>query len=372
MADIDTSALKENFAAVAARGGDDVALYFYSYLFLKYPETRAMFPPAMTRQRDRLVGALVRIVTNVDNGAVLVPYLEDLGRDHRKFGTLTAHYPAVGEALLATLRHFSGDAWTDRLAADWAAAYGVVAAAMSGAAETAALTDPPYWDAEIVEVDRRTFDIAVLTVRTGVPVPYRAGQSLAVEPSTLRPREWRWYTPANAPGGRDIELHARLIPGGPVSTALVRAAAPGDRLRFGPPFGRMTLDPASPRPLLMVAGSTGLAPMKALIDQVARDGGRRTHLYFGARSGREVYDRDAVAALDERHPWLTVITAVSDDLRWTGVQGLVGDVAAAGGEWSGHDVYVCGSPVMVEATVKQLMAVGVPEPQIRFEEFGEA
>lgn len=372
MADIDTSALKENFAAVAARGGDDVALYFYSYLFLKYPETREMFPPAMTRQRDRLVGALVRIVTNVDNGAVLVPYLEDLGRDHRKFGTLTAHYPAVGEALLATLRHFSGDAWTDRLAADWAAAYGVVAAAMSGAAETAALTDPPYWDAEIVEVDRRTFDIAVLTVRTGVPVPYRAGQSLAVEPSTLRPREWRWYTPANAPGGRDIELHARLIPGGPVSTALVRAAAPGDRLRFGPPFGRMTLDPASPRPLLMVAGSTGLAPMKALIDQVARDGGRRTHLYFGARSGREVYDRDAVAALDERHPWLTVITAVSDDLRWTGVQGLVGDVAAAGGEWSGHDVYVCGSPVMVEATVKQLLAVGVPEPQIRFEEFGEA
>jgi NAD(P)H-flavin reductase/hemoglobin-like flavoprotein len=372
VADIDTSALKENFATAAARGGDDVALYFYSYLFLKYPETREMFPPAMTRQRDRLVGALVRIVTNVDNGAVLVPYLEDLGRDHRKFGTLTAHYPAVGEALLATLRHFSGDAWTDRLAADWAAAYGVVAAAMSGAAETAALTDPPYWDAEIVEVDRRTFDIAVLTVRTGVPVPYRAGQSLAVEPSTLRPREWRWYTPANAPGGRDIELHARLIPGGPVSTALVRAAAPGDRLRFGPPFGRMTLDPAGQRPLLMVAGSTGLAPMKALIDQVARDGGRRTHLYFGARSGREVYDRDAVAALDERHPWLTVITAVSDDLRWTGVQGLVGEVAAAGGEWSGHDVYVCGSPVMVEATVKQLMAVGVPEPQIRFEEFGEA
>jgi NAD(P)H-flavin reductase/hemoglobin-like flavoprotein len=372
VADIDTSALKENFATVAARGGDDVALYFYSYLFLKYPETREMFPPAMTRQRDRLVGALVRIVTNVDNGAVLVPYLEDLGRDHRKFGTLTAHYPAVGEALLATLRHFSGDAWTDRLAADWAAAYGVVAAAMSGAAETAALTDPPYWDAEIVEVDRRTFDIAVLTVRTGVPVPYRAGQSLAVEPSTLRPREWRWYTPANAPGGRDIELHARLIPGGPVSTALVRAAAPGDRLRFGPPFGRMTLDPAGQRPRRMVAGSTGLAPMKALIDQVARDGGRRTHLYFGARSGREVYDRDAVAALDERHPWLTVITAVSDDLRWTGVQGLVGEVAAAGGEWSGHDVYVCGSPVMVEATVKQLMAVGVPEPQIRFEEFGEA
>ena len=73
MADIDTAALKDNFAAVAAHGGDDVALYFYSYLFLKYPETRDMFPPAMMRQRDRLVGALVRIATNVGKVGDLVP-----------------------------------------------------------------------------------------------------------------------------------------------------------------------------------------------------------------------------------------------------------------------------------------------------------
>ena len=304
MGDIDTAALKENFALVAGHGPDEVAQYFYSYLFLRYPQTRDMFPPAMTTQRDRLVGALVRIVTNVDQVDQLVPYLQDLGRDHRKFGTLTAHYPAVGEALLTTLRHFSGPAWTDKLAANWAAAYGVVAGAMSGAAEQIAETEPPYWDAEIIEVDQRTFDIAVLTLRTDEPVPYLAGQSVAVEPTTTRPREWRWYTPANAPGGLDIELHARLIPGGPVSAALVRSSTPGDQVRLGPPFGRMTLDSGSRRPLLMVAGSTGLAPMKAMIGQVARDGGRRTHLYFGARSEREVYDRKALAALQEWHGWL--------------------------------------------------------------------
>jgi NAD(P)H-flavin reductase/hemoglobin-like flavoprotein len=370
--DIDTAALKENFAAVAAHGGDDLALYFYSYLFLKYPETRDMFPPAMIKQRDRLVGALVRIVTDVDNADKLVPYLQDLGRDHRKFGTLSAHYPAVGEALLTTLRHFSGAAWTDRLATDWAAAYGMVAGAMSGAAEAVAPNEPAWWEAEIVDVDRRTFDIAVLTVHTDAVVPYLAGQSVAVEPSTTRPREWRFLTPANAPGGREIELHARLIPGGPVSTALVRASAPGDKLRLGPPFGRMTLDRTSDRPLLMVAGSTGLAPMKAMIDQLARDGGRRTALFFGARSEREAYDRPALAALDNRHRWLMVTTAISDDIRWAGPRGLIGDVAAAGGDWSDHDVYVCGSPGMVEATRKQLLAQGVLETQIRFEEFGEA
>ena len=57
-----TAGLKANFALVAGHGPDEVAQYFYSYLFLRYPETREMFPPAMTRQRDRLVGALVRIV----------------------------------------------------------------------------------------------------------------------------------------------------------------------------------------------------------------------------------------------------------------------------------------------------------------------
>ncbi len=369
---LDTQALKNNFATVAAHGGDDVALYFYSYLFLKYPETRDMFPPSMTRQRDRLVGALVRIVTNVDNVGELVPYLEDLGRDHRKFGALTAHYPAVGEALVATLRHFSGDDWTDELQENWATAYGVVAGAMSGAAEKVAETEPPWWDADVIEVDHRSFDIAVLKVRTETAHPYVAGQSLAVEPTTLRPREWRFYTPANAPGGLEIELHARLVDGGPVSTALVRGASAGDRLRLGPPFGRMKLDHESNRDLLLVAGSTGLAPMKAIIDQVARDGGRRTHLYFGARSIREIYDRKDLEAMANRYPWLTVVIVISDDIRWKGPRGMVGSYAADAGDWSQHDVFVCGSPAMVESTVKELVGTGVPEGQIKFEEFSAA
>src|SRR4051794_32558045 len=171
MADIDTAALQENFAAVAANG-DEVALYFYSYLFLRHPETREMFPPAMDKQRDRLLTALGRIVSNVDRVGDLVPYLQDLGRDHRKFGTMSGHYPAVGDALLRTLEHFSGDAWTDRLQNDWAAAYGIVAGAMSGAADEAAETEPPYWEATVIDVDHPTFDIAILRVRTDVPIPY--------------------------------------------------------------------------------------------------------------------------------------------------------------------------------------------------------
>jgi NAD(P)H-flavin reductase/hemoglobin-like flavoprotein len=370
VADIDTTALKTNFAAVATHG-DEVAMFFYSYLFFRHPETRDMFAPAMTRQRDRLIGALGHIVSNVDEVDELVPFLRDLGRDHRKFGALAAHYPAVGDALVTTLRHFSGEQWTEQLETDWAAAYGIVAATMSGAADKAAETEPPYWDAEVLDVDRRTFDIAVLRVRTSEPVPYLAGQSVAVQSLSRRPQEWRFYTPASAPGDVEFELHARLIDGGPVSTALVRATAPGDTLRLGPPVGQMTLDPFSDLPLLMVAGGTGLAPMKAMIEHLAQTGERPTQLFFGVRTARELYDRTALADLDARHPWLSVTTAVSDDTRWSGPRGTVGDVAVSAGEWSGHDAYVCGSPAMVEATVKKLLAHGVPARRIRYDEFGE-
>jgi len=122
---VDTDRLKDSFAEVA-RNGDEVPLFFYSYLFLRHPSIRAMFPPSMAAQRDRLVSALAGIVANVDQLATVVPFVEQLGRDHRKFDVAPEHYPAVGEALIATLRHFLGDRWTSELATDWAAAFAIV------------------------------------------------------------------------------------------------------------------------------------------------------------------------------------------------------------------------------------------------------
>ena len=107
---MDISAMRANFAKAAANG-DEAPLYFYSHLFLSHPETRQMFPVSMAHQRDRLFSALGDVVARVDDLDALVPILQQLGRDHRKFGTLAAHYPAVGGSLLATLEHFD-DEWT--------------------------------------------------------------------------------------------------------------------------------------------------------------------------------------------------------------------------------------------------------------------
>src|SRR4029453_14383129 len=111
---MDPTRLQDSFAQVAA-AGDEVPLYFYSHLFLTHPETRAMFPVSMAAQRDRLVGALLRVVGNVHQGEAVVPFLQQLGRDHRKFGVDDEHYGWVGTSLLATLRHFLGEDWTPEL-----------------------------------------------------------------------------------------------------------------------------------------------------------------------------------------------------------------------------------------------------------------
>jgi hemoglobin-like flavoprotein len=103
---VDPGTLRASFARVAMHG-DAVALFFYSDLFLRHPETRELFPVSMAVTRDRLINALGRIVADADRLDELTPFLRQLGRDHRKFGALADHFGPVGESLLATLAHFS-------------------------------------------------------------------------------------------------------------------------------------------------------------------------------------------------------------------------------------------------------------------------
>lgn len=117
-----TEAITHTFSLVKQAGDRPVA-YFYGRLFAGNPELRPMFPAAMGAQRDRLFHALTRIVHSLSTPEEMEPYLSQLGLDHRKYGVLTEHYPAIGRALLATLCRFSGDAWSPGAEAAWAGAY---------------------------------------------------------------------------------------------------------------------------------------------------------------------------------------------------------------------------------------------------------
>jgi NAD(P)H-flavin reductase len=364
---MDIPAMRANFAKAAA-AGDEAPLWFYSHLFLSHPETRRLFPVSMAHQRDRLFAALGDVVAYVDDLDRLVPILQALGRDHRKFGTSAEHYPAVGASLLATLQHFDPE-WTPQLAQDWTAAYQLVAKVMIEAAQEAA-DQPPWWDAEVVGHERRTIDTAVMWVRPEAEYPYRPGESVSLE-TFVRPKLWRWYSPANAPRPDGLlEIHARAYDGGPVSTALVRRVGKGDVLRLGPPLGHIAFDAESDRDLLLVAGGTGLAPLKAVVDHVARYGPpRRVDLYVGARTEEQLYDRADLERLAAEHLWLTVTPAVSDDEYSDLEHGDVGEVVLWHGPWNSRDVYVAGPAPMVEDTTARLIASGVRPERIRSEVF---
>ena len=186
---MNSARLRESFARVAMHG-DEVALFFYSDLFLRHPEIRAMFPVSMAAQRDRLLQALGRIIAEVENLDQLTVFLQALGRDHRKFGTLAGHYEPVGTSLLATLAHFSGADWSPELAAEWKAAYGLAARVMKDAAGQDEKRNPAYWEATVLSHEPRTFDISVFRVATLDRLSYRPGQSVAIE-SEKRPGIWR-------------------------------------------------------------------------------------------------------------------------------------------------------------------------------------
>ena len=371
---MDTAALKHTWS-LAETLGDEVPLFFYSHLFYTHPELRAMFPVAMATQRDRLVGALGRIVSNVDQLDEVTAFIQQLGRDHRRFEVVAEHYDAVGLSLLTTLKHFLGELWTPELAADWAAAYGVIATAMVQAAEEAELSSPPSWAGHVIGVERRSMDIAIVHVRPEPDLAFEPGQSFAVE-TPYTPRMWRYFSPANAPrSDGTIEFHVQLVPGGQVSGAIVRRLKDGDVLRLGSAVGQeLTLSEADrSRDLVMVAGGTGLAPLRSHLERIdlqwqATGAAPRVHLFHGARVPWNLYENRLMQSLAGR-PWFSYTPVVSDDPSYPGRKGLVSDAVADIGVIPGALAMVCGSPSMVRHTAAQLRELGVASSDLRFELF---
>jgi NAD(P)H-flavin reductase/hemoglobin-like flavoprotein len=367
---MDTDRLRASWARVMAHGVQ-VPQFFYARLFISYPELRDMFPVSMAAQSDRLVAALGRFVSEVDNLATVTPLIEQLGRDHRRFAVRAEHYPLVGEALLATLAHFLGRDWTNELAEDWTEAFTLVASMMTESAAAVEGISPPWWEAEIVAHERRGYDVALLRIRPNQSYPYRAGQSVAVQTS-MRPRIWRPYSPANPPrADGTIDLHVKAVPGGQVSNALVNSVMPGDTLRLGAPVGsRLTLDPEAGRDLLMLAGGTGLAPLKAVVEELAAtDHPRRVVLFVGARTMPDLYDMPALDRMERVLPWLRVVPVLSHDPYYSGLRGAVGEAALRQDRWADSDVYVCGPEAMVSDSVTRLVAAGISVDRIHTEDF---
>jgi NAD(P)H-flavin reductase len=254
----------------------------------------------------------------------------------------------------------NGSSWTVQAQAACTAAFDHTAAVMLRAAELDAQREPPWWVGEVVRHELRSASLAVLRIRPDQPLRYRAGQYLSVQIARW-PRTWRNFSIANAPRADGLlDLHVRAVPGGMVSNSLVHRCQAGDTFLLGPARGNMAAPADQERDMVCIAGGSGLAPIKAIIEEVistALGGGSRPgiSLFVGAQRAEDLYDLPALRAMESAYPPLTVIPVVSADPEFPGVRGLLPAVVRQRASCAGREIYVCGPDAMVLET-KRLLA----------------
>jgi len=360
--------VKQSFAR-ATSDGVAAAEHFYARLFAVNPGIRALFPTSMTVQRERMFADLSRVIWSLDTEPECTALLRQIGREHRRYGVLDKHCEAFFAALRDTIEHGAGSSWTAETSAAWQRAVDYFAAMMQDGA-AAASDEPAWWIAEIVSHELRSPGVAVLRLRTDQPIAYQAGQYVPVQVARWS-RTWRPYSIATAPRpGGPLELHVRAVPGGLVSNTLVHHSDVGDCVLLGAADGTMTLAESS-RDLLCVAGGTGLAPLKAIIEQAiaidkAAGQQRAITLFLGARQHFDLYDLEDLQLLQAACPALRIIPVLSEQPRYTGLTGMLPEVVKAQGVASDTETYICGPPAMVRQAAA-LLSASLPESQIHYD-----
>jgi CDP-4-dehydro-6-deoxyglucose reductase len=217
--------------------------------------------------------------------------------------------------------------------------------------------------ARVTTIDKPAPDVAIVRLQlpANVQLKYHAGQYVEF---ILRDGARRSYSMANAPHTQaaqpGVELHIRHMPGGVFTDHVFGAMKARDILRVEGPFGSFFLREDADKPIVLLASGTGFAPIKAIVEHLEFKGSTRpVVLYWGCRTKADLYLHDWAAAAAERLPWLTYVPVLSeprDDDAWTGRTGFVHEAVMADlPDLSGHQVYACGAPVMVEAAQRDLV-----------------
>ncbi|MCX8086281.1 MAG: CDP-6-deoxy-delta-3,4-glucoseen reductase [Rhodocyclaceae bacterium] len=185
----------------------------------------------------------------------------------------------------------------------------------------------------------------------------------------------RAFSLANAPHDDPLlELHVRRVPGGSFTEHVFTTMKLRDILRFEGPLGSFYLREESDKPILLVAGGTGFAPIKGLIEHALHIGLKRPmELYWGARDRAGLYMNALAERWAAEHGLRYVPVLSEPDAGWSGRTGLVHEaVLADHPDLSAYQAYVCGAPAMCEAAKRDFVAHGLPEEEFFADVFSYA
>ncbi len=233
----------------------------------------------------------------------------------------------------------------------------------------------------IAAIERPAPDVAI--VRLQLPanerLQYLAGQYVEL---LLKDGSRRSYSMAGAPGAADqLELHVRHMPGGKFTDALFGRTEPAlkerDILRFEGPMGTFFLRDGD-KPIVLLASGTGFAPIKALVEQALAKSVRRPMvLYWGGRRPGDLYLARLAEQWAREVPDFRYVPVVSDALPedgWSGRTGFVHRAVMADlPDLSGHQVYACGAPIVIDSARRDFSAqCGLPPEEFYADSFTSA
>jgi ferredoxin-NAD(P)+ reductase (naphthalene dioxygenase ferredoxin-specific) len=223
----------------------------------------------------------------------------------------------------------------------------------------------------VMGIERAGPEVYILRLEEpeGRVLSFRPGQYVRL---FLGDFEARDYSLAIRPGSPVLEFHIRDYGSGGASGYVAEHLRVGDFVELEGPFGNCYLRDALPRPILAIAGGTGLAPLKAIVEQALDlDWRQPIHLYFGVRRAKDLYLLQHFADLSARHPNFHFVPVVSEDQAQNcHRKGLVTDAVGEDfADLSDHEAYVAGPPAMVEAARELLRRRGLASERIHADAF---
>jgi 2-polyprenylphenol hydroxylase and related flavodoxin oxidoreductases len=218
---------------------------------------------------------------------------------------------------------------------------------------SAATSRIPEYTARVVRMEKLTHDVmrVLLKLPEGQQIRFKAGQYVNI---ILDDGQRRAFSFANPPHEPDfVELQIRLMPGGKFTTHVFEAMKVGDEVRFEGPIGDFSLR-ESERPIVFVAGATGFAPVKSMVEDAFQRGlKRQIHLYWGVKTLQDLYLPELPTRWAQEHDnfhFIPVLSEPEAETAWSGRTGLVHEAILEDfPELKEHEIYACGSVRMVEA-----------------------